>query len=125
MAMWIDLHLEFCEAMRKADWKLVARFLQFAEWCISEQSGRLPNNTSTAAALAFYEHLPQDRSYWQYFPRWFSRQQFESLLPVFSYHLTEEELSELKMHYACNAGLLPPGPTARKRGRGKRIPDVA
>ncbi len=103
MAMWIELHMRFEDAIADEDWSLVARLLKFAEWCMSPRSGRLPNNTSTAAACAFYEHLPQNRSYWQFFPNWFSHQQFDKLLPVFAYHLGEVELSELKMDFAFNA----------------------
>jgi hypothetical protein len=50
-----------------------------SEWACA--TGQLPNDTSTAAAVAFYEHLPQKREYWQYFPKWFSRQEVERLMP--------------------------------------------
>ena len=94
--MWIELHFRFDEAMRRNEMELARRFLRLAAWCVSEEPGALPNDTSTAAAVAFYEHLPQRREYWQYFRQWFSRQQFEELMPVFSYHLGEHDIAELK-----------------------------
>ena len=103
MAMWIELHLEFERAMEVANHDLVGRFMQFAAWCISEESGKLPNDTSTAVACAFYEHLPETRKYWPNFPKWFSRSQFEMLLPVFSYHLSPDDFADLKKHYAAKA----------------------
>jgi hypothetical protein len=103
MAVWIELHLQFDRAMEAGDSSRVERLLAFAAWCASEQSGSLPNDTSTAAAVAFYEHLPQNREYWQHFPRWFPGSKFHDLLPVFSYHLSETEVTELKKAYATAA----------------------
>jgi hypothetical protein len=103
MAMWIELHLQFDKAMEAGDLSRVERLLAFAAWCASDQSGSLPNDTSTAAAVAFYEHLPQKREYWQHFPRWFAGSRFNDLLPVFSYHLSEKEVADLKRAYASTA----------------------
>jgi hypothetical protein len=103
MAMWMELHLRFDETMVSDQSEKVRRILELAAWCVSELSGSLPNDTSTAAAVAFYEHLPQKREYWQYFPQWFTRQEFEQLLPVFSYHLGSNDIAELKRSYASAA----------------------
>jgi hypothetical protein len=103
MAMWIELHLQFDKAMDAGDSSRVGRLLRFAAWCASEKSGSLPNDTSTAAAVAFYEHLPQKREYWQHFPKWFPASRFNDLLPVFSYHLSEQEVADLKRAYASTA----------------------
>jgi hypothetical protein len=103
MDMWIELHLRFDDAMANGESEQIARFLRLAAWCVSEQSGSLPNDTSTAAAVAFYEHLPQKREYWRYFPQWFTRRQFEELLPVFSYHLSASDLADLKRSYVSAA----------------------
>lgn len=100
MAMWIDLHLEFDDAMKNNQTEFAERFLQLAAWCISEKAGPLPNHTSTAAALAFYEHLPEKAEYWQHLPKWFSKHQFNELLPIFSYHLSSKKLEHLKRNYA-------------------------
>jgi hypothetical protein len=103
MALWIELRYSFREAMASEQSELVGRFMRFAAWCISEQSGKLPNDTSTAAALAFYEHLPVNRAYWPHFKKWFASSEFEALLPIFSYHMKPQELSELKQSYASRA----------------------
>ena len=104
MAMWIELHLQFDKAMDIGDLSCVDRLLRFAAWCVSELSGALPNDTSTAAAVAFYEHLPQRREYWQYFAKWFPGSKFDDLLPVFSYHLSKEDVVDLRRVYALARG---------------------
>jgi hypothetical protein len=103
MAMWIDLHLAFDDAMAQKKSELASRVLRYAAWCISTDSGPLPNDISTAVACAFYEHLPEEREYWPHFPKWFGRSQFEQLLPIFGYHLSPGELEELKQFYASKA----------------------
>jgi hypothetical protein len=102
MELWIELRLEFESAVDSSERKLVARFLAFAAWCVSEASGKLPNDTSTAAAVAFYEHLPGRRKHWKLLPEWLSPQEFTNLLPVFSYHLNSTEVAELKEEYESN-----------------------
>ena len=99
MVLWIELHLCFEDAVRSDDSDLVRRILRYANWCISGESGELPNDTSTAAIVAFYEHLPLNRSYWQYFASWLSRDTFDLLLPAFRYHLSEVEIDDLKKVY--------------------------
>ena len=99
MSMWIELHICFDRAVRDNDSDLVRRILRFADWCTSCESGELPNDASTAASVAFYEHLPMNREYWKHFTSWISRDKFSQLLPVFSYHLSEEELEDLKRVY--------------------------
>ena len=99
MSMWIELQICFDNAVRDDDSDLIRRILRFADWCTSPASGELPNDTSTAASVAFYEHLPVDRAYWKHFRSWISKEKFGQLLPVFSYHLNEEELEDLKRVY--------------------------
>jgi hypothetical protein len=103
MGLWIDLHLEFETALDLPNLELVHRILQFAAWCRSDESGPLPNDTSTAAACAFYEHLPDRRQDWRYFRAWFVPHEFEGLVPIFSYHLSENELAQLKDYYYHSA----------------------
>ena len=100
MMLWIDLASEFDSAFRGGDAALVARILRFANWCVSEHSGPLPNDTSTAAACAFYEHLPENHGYWPFFRKWFSPREFAQLTPVFAYHLSASDLETLKREYA-------------------------
>lgn len=100
MAMWIELHLRFEDALAEGDQHMVSRILRYADWCMSEEAGRLPSETSTAVACAFYEHLPQHREYWPLFRSWFSQKQFTDLLPVFGYHLSHLDIADLKKVYA-------------------------
>jgi hypothetical protein len=99
MSLWIELHLEFEDAIGVKNDERTHRILRYAAWCCSDRSGALPNDTSTVAACAFYEHLPTRKDLWRYFPEWFRPQEFEALLPVFSHHLSEEDLAELRKEY--------------------------
>ncbi len=99
MSLWMELRLRFDELMKKGDSGPVNQILRFAAWCISPESGRLPNDTSTAVAVAFYEHLPQNRDYWRYFPQWFPKREFNELLAVFGYHLNQQDIYELSKLY--------------------------
>ena len=100
MAMWSELHLHFEDAVAEGDQRMVRRFLRYADWSISEEAGRLPSETSTAAVCAFYEHLPKRREYWPLFRSWFSQKQFTNLIPVFGYHLSSVDVADLKRFYA-------------------------
>jgi hypothetical protein len=100
MSLWIDLAMEFDRAFREHDNALLRRVLRFAGWCVSEHSGSLPNDTSTAAACAFYEHLPANRAYWPHFRQWFFPHEFSRLLPIFKYHLSAEDVAQLEKVYA-------------------------
>ena len=99
MALWIELWCHFERAVEKNDNSLVERTLRFAAWCSSEQAGPLPNETSTAAHLAFYEHLPTRRDFWPHMSKWFFPHEFAALLPTFAYHVSEDELADLKKAY--------------------------
>lgn len=98
MMLWIELHGEFEDAVRN-NIALSSRILAYASWCISEAAGPLPNDTSTAVACAFYEHLPQRREHWPYFREWFTPGEFARLVPVFAYHLSNDDLEALKVAY--------------------------
>jgi len=99
MALWIKLWLAFDQAVESSHTQTAERILAYARWCISEASGKLPNDTSTAAIVAFYEHIPTRRSNWKHLPKWLSPQEFKDLLPVFSYFLSAEEVLELQETY--------------------------
>ena len=104
MSMWIEFSLVFEDAMTRKEWELVDRILKLAAWCVSEKAGVLPNETSSAAAVAFYEDLAEKRDYWQYFPKWFSPRMFMTLREVFKYSLNPTVLTELVDYYESHAG---------------------
>jgi hypothetical protein len=99
MALWIEMSIIFDKAFISTNKREISNILRFASWCKSEKSGVLPNDTSTAVIVAFYEDLPCNKIYWQYFKKWFTPKEFEELLPYFDYHLEENEIEELKKVY--------------------------
>jgi len=95
MQAWIEIRMYFERLNPEEEINKIKEIINYARWCVSEEAGVLPNDTSTAACCAFYEHLPKTPENWRYFKIWFTPKEFESLKGVFSYHLTEEELNSL------------------------------
>lgn len=99
MEAWIEIRFYFERLDFDADHREVVRVLDYAKWCVSEASGKLPNDTSTAVCCAFYEHLSEQKESWVRFRSWFSPQEFESLKGVFAYHLTESDMEALNAEF--------------------------
>ncbi|WP_428623006.1 hypothetical protein [Sedimenticola sp.] len=95
MQAWIEIRMYFEGLSLVGDKNQINDILNYARWCLSEEAGKLPNDTSTAVCCAFYEHLPEKPANWSFFKEWFSPNEFESLKGVFSYHIKEEELKNL------------------------------
>ena len=100
MALWLDLSSEFDGAVESGNNDLVRRILMYGAWCLSERSGRLPNDTSSAAWVGFFEDLPTKREYWPSFREWFYPYESEALLPAFQFLLSDEDFKELRNTYA-------------------------
>ena len=116
MALWIELGLKFTVAVQADDASLVRRMLKYAAYCYSDRSGSLPNDTSTAVAYAFYEHLPTYKEFWPRLGTWFSPDEFARLLPVFAYHLAPEDMAPLKAAYLAGRPVHP----RKSSGRASR-----
>ena len=96
MSLWIELLSMFDNAVQNKDNDLTKRMLQYASWCFSRNEEKASGDVVNAVACAFYEHLPQRENYRPLLSSWFFPHEFENLLPVFCYHLSEQELDELK-----------------------------
>src|SRR5262245_32827361 len=91
MELWIELRTIFEAAFARRerakkggapcgdDERAVTRIVAYACWCMSDQSGPLPNDTSTAVACAFLEHLPENEETWPYLLKWFTRRELQVL----------------------------------------------
>ncbi len=95
MALWIELHILFEKCVRQNDTGRIRAILNYAAWCISEASGHLPNDTSTAAICAFYEDIASNKDNWPRFVEWFTPSEFAAVQEFFGYHLDGKELQEL------------------------------
>ena len=99
MALWVDLYLEFEDAVRDGKESLQRRFLKYAAWCISPAAGPSPTDASTAAVCAFYESIGGDKAMWRLFRKWFSRREFLDIRETFAYHLSADEYEQLLNTY--------------------------
>ena len=93
MELWIELLLIFEDNVKSNDQDIIRKTLNYASWCCSEKSGKLPNDTSTAAYIGFYESLGGNKIFWPYFKEWFFPEEYKKLKPAFSYFANEEELT--------------------------------
>jgi hypothetical protein len=99
MALWIDMHLAFEDAVRKGDEKKLNAILEYAAWCISPAAGPLPSDASTAAVCAFYEHIAAKKDYWPRLREWLSPDQFKALEGHLNYFLSETEFDAMRKTY--------------------------
>ena len=81
----------------------ILKILDYAAWCFSEKSGKLPNDTSTAVICAFYEDIATHREFWPHFSEWFFPHEFDQIKSWFKYHLADDELIEFENTYKMNA----------------------
>jgi hypothetical protein len=98
MQLWIGLMAEHHERLERAELDVADRLVDFAKWCIYE-SGPVPNETSSAAAVTFLEDLPTRKALWPHFRRWFTPEEFNDLEPQFSYLLPALEFGQLRLEY--------------------------
>jgi len=104
MELWLELVTLFAHAFRECDKNKIRKILDYAVWCCSNKSGALPNHTSTAAIIGFYESIAPHKEYWSNFRSWFLPSEFEKYKDNFGYHLNSKELFELNaVYYETNA----------------------
>lgn len=96
MALWIEFYLIFVKQVHSKNHEKVRKILNFAAWCFSEKSGKLPNDTSTAVTCAFYEDIASHKDFWPMFNDWFFPHEFEKIKGCFKYHLSEKDFSKLE-----------------------------
>jgi len=95
MALWIELSMLFEDHVQEGNKEIIRKILDYASWCGSEKSGKLPNDTSTAVYCGFYEDIGGNKSFWPFLNQWFSKAEYEKLKGSFGYFLNEEEVKEL------------------------------
>ena len=102
MALWIELHMKLQEVYRATspDDSLIRRFYEYARWCL-QSPGRIGylSDAGTAAAYAFYEHLPKDARIRRDLPRWMTRGEFTGLREAFRHLLSEQEFAEFEAEF--------------------------
>jgi hypothetical protein len=76
---------------------LISRVYEFAEWCEKSPKGKIAeDDLATCVSVSFIEHIPDSLQARKDMPRWFSKDDFFRLEKVFGYHLSREELDNLK-----------------------------
>lgn len=99
MSLWIELLIAFENFVKNNEDEKIRKVLNYAAWCVSPNSGHLPNDISTAVVCAFYEHIGSNSSMWPHFKDWFSTQEFEKIKDCFKYHLSDKEFEEFNEFY--------------------------
>jgi hypothetical protein len=93
MGLWIELRGVFLTAYDEpVDLERIGKVYDFARWCFEQpRSEDVETDLSTAAAVAFVEHIPDDRRASDDLYRWMSAQSFDGFEGLFRYHLSDEE----------------------------------
>jgi hypothetical protein len=88
MMLWIELQMKFAQLCEQEPppLDLLRRFWEYAKWCM--EGGDV--DVSTAAALAFSEHLLDSEAIPPLLPRIMSRQDYEGLKSLLLYHNSPE-----------------------------------
>jgi hypothetical protein len=94
---WIDLRFEFEDAHREpTNTDFVSRVYEYASWAANESGNP---DLCTAAAVAFYEHLPTMPLVRREKARWISRPFYHELRDLLRYHLSESEFEEFEAEF--------------------------
>lgn len=90
------LYFDLLPMVRKAhdtdDADLLRRIYSFAAWCLEQKAKDLWN----AAGVAFYEHLFDDRRYWQKVIPWLSPRVIAECWSLWEWRLSAETLQEVR-----------------------------
>ena len=80
------------EAHRHGRTRELEKIYRFAEWCAAQHDDNLQN----AAAVAFYEHLFDERELWEKVAPWLGSQFIRRYWPLWEYQLDVEQLKALR-----------------------------
>jgi hypothetical protein len=88
MMLWIELHTKFVQLCEQEPppLDLLKRFWGYAKWCMDHGH----EDVSTAAALAFGEHLLDSEATTRLLPLIMNRQDYEGLKSLLLYHNSPE-----------------------------------
>ncbi len=95
-SLFFDLLPMAVEAHHAQDAALLERIYNYAEWCWKQK--RAPD-IRNAVAVAFYEHLIDDRSSMRDIPRWLAPEVFGEVKGLFEERLAQEEYRALLSRY--------------------------
>jgi hypothetical protein len=98
MALWIELRLAFENAYKRSprDEDLIANIYDFGKFCTqSPRSSDAGDDPCTAAAVCFYEHIPDFEPARQDMPRWLTVGEVEGMKDLFVYSLGEDGYRKL------------------------------
>lgn len=112
MALWIELRIKFEDAYREPrNEDLIARIYSYAHWCWNaprhEDAGHDP---STAATVAFFEHIPEIPAARQDMPRWFTFDEIAANKQLFISSIGEIAFQNLLAHMQRNRDQYVPRP---------------
>ena len=88
MSLWIELNMKFDDLCKEdmPNLDLIRRVWAYCEWCLKHPSG----DVMTAAALAFCEHLIDNKTRASILPRIMSRSDYLGFRAILLYHNDEE-----------------------------------
>jgi hypothetical protein len=104
MALWIEITGAFEKAYREPrNEDLIARIYAYATWCWhAPRHGDAGRDPSTAATVAFLEHIPAIPAAREDMPRWFTFDEITASKSIFVYSIGEIAFKDLLAHMQRN-----------------------
>jgi hypothetical protein len=90
--LYFDLLPMVREAHEENDCDLLRRIYGFAAWCFDQKAKDVWNS----AAVAFYEHLFDERKLWSRVIPWLSPKVITECWPLWEFRLSAEELKDIQ-----------------------------
>lgn len=85
---WIYIEENLLDAFLNGDNNYIKSVKQYFSWSISTRPVDSPHQ---AALCGFLEDIGREKKYWPYFPKLFTKRQFELYMPSLSYSISEKE----------------------------------
>jgi len=100
MALWVELQFQFSSGYKKHGDNLIHRFHQYAEWCYeSPGQGGYLSDAGTAAQVAFYERLANEKVVQEDVYRWLTKEEFLKLEGSFHHSLLPQQYDGVKADF--------------------------
>jgi hypothetical protein len=99
MMLWIELNLLFSDAAKSGNENLIKRIFEEADYYHSYENNPKGDDYSTAVALAFIEHLIDEKEKISYVLKYFPKEDFIGCKELLTYHNNESKYQKVLALY--------------------------
>jgi hypothetical protein len=103
MMLWIELHMAYAGACDLGRRQEIQEIQSFATWSLQQDAD---DDLSTAAIVAFFEHLLETPAQREELANWFTLEDFEGMEQVFGYHFSAKQLAAHKREFLARRQII-------------------